>query len=116
MASAGFMDVIASPFTSKSLAPARAAKKPVDRKQKGRQMDASYEVLGHDTNSEGTVSGEEMEEDVNGEDVRQKMEGFMSSQVARTVVAGVGFAMSVVGIWGDGAGRASDATLVVMRS
>jgi len=66
-------------------------------------MDASYEVLGHDSNSEGTMSGEDMEEEVNGEEVRQQMEGFMTSQIVRTVVAGLGFAMSVVGIWGDGA-------------
>jgi autophagy-related protein 33 len=75
-----------------------------DRKGKGRQMDASYEVLGaSDRDSEGTVSGEEMEEEVNGEEVRQQMEGFMLSQVVRTAVAGIGFMMSVVGIWGDGA-------------
>lgn len=75
-----------------------------ESKGKGRQMDASYEVLGaSDRDSEGTVSGEEMEEEVNGEEVRVQMEGFMMSQVARTVVAGIGFMMSVVGIWGDGA-------------
>lgn len=68
-------------------------------------MDASYEVLGHDSNSEGTQSGEELEteEEVNGEEVREQLEGFMTSQILRTVVAGLGFAMSVVGIWGDGA-------------
>jgi len=66
-------------------------------------MDASYEVLGHDSNSEGTQSGEELEDDVNGEEVREQMEGFMTGQVIRTVVAGLGFAMSVIGIWGDGA-------------
>lgn len=103
MASSGFIDVITSPFASKKpVAAARAARKPVDRKGKGRQMDSSYEVLEHDSNSEGTMSGEEMDEDVNGEEVREQMEGFMTSQVARTVVAGVGFAMSVIGIWGDG--------------
>jgi autophagy-related protein 33 len=69
-------------------------------------MDASYEVLGHDSNSEGTQSGEELEEEVNGEEVRGQMEIFMTSQVIRTIVAGVGFAMSVVGIWGDGATNA----------
>lgn len=66
-------------------------------------MDASYEVLGaSDKESEGSISGQE-EEDVNGEEVRVQMEGFMMTQVVRTVVAGIGFAMSVVGIWGDGA-------------
>jgi len=67
-------------------------------------MDASYEVLSaSDRDSEGTVSGEEMDDVVNGEEVRQQMEGFQTVQIVRTVVAGVGFAMSVVGIWGDGA-------------
>jgi autophagy-related protein 33 len=91
--------------TSAIKAPAsvRPSQKQKDRKGKGRQMDASYEVLGHDSNSEGTMSGEDMEEEVNGEEVRQQMEGFMTSQIVRTVVAGLGFAMSVVGIWGDGA-------------
>lgn len=74
-------------------------------------MDASYEVLGHDSNSEGTMSGEEAEEEVNGEEVRQQMEGFKMSQIVRTAVAGFGFAMSVVGIWGDGA---ADVVIVEM--
>lgn len=74
-------------------------------------MDASYEVLGHDSNSEATMSGEEMEEEVNGEEVRQQMEGFKLSQIVRTAVAGLGFAMSVVGIWGDGA---ADVVIVEM--
>ena len=74
-------------------------------------MDASYEVLGHDSNSEGTMSGEEMEEEVNGEEVRQQMEGFKLSQIVRTAVAGLGFALSVVGIWGDGA---ADVVIVEM--
>jgi len=64
-----------------------------DRKGKGRQMDASYEVLGHDSNSEGTMSGEE---------VWQQMDRFKLSQIVRTAFAGIGFAMSIVGIWGDG--------------
>jgi len=67
-------------------------------------MDASYEVLSaSDRDSEGTVSGEEMDDVVNGEEVRQQMEGFQFVQIVRTVVASIGFAMSVVGIWGDGA-------------
>lgn len=82
--------------------PTRTTRKPADGKGKGRQMDASYEVLGHDSNSEGTMSGEEMDEDVNGEEVREQMEGFMTSQITRTIIAGVGFAMSIIGIWGDG--------------
>lgn len=68
-----------------------------------RHMEASYEVLG-DSNSEGTASGaEEIDDEVNGEEIKEVMEGFLTTQIVRTVVAGVGFAMSVVGIWGDGA-------------
>lgn len=68
-------------------------------------MDASYEVLGasdRDSSSERTTSDEEVVEEVNGEELRVQMEGFQKSQIIRTVVAGVGFMMSVVGIWGDG--------------
>ncbi|TVY28933.1 hypothetical protein LHYA1_G001708 [Lachnellula hyalina] len=99
--------VASSGLTDLMLKPAVRAKKTVpkrDTKGKGRQMDASYEVLGaSDRDSEGTASGEETDEDVNGEDVREQMEGFMKRQIATTVLAGLGFAMSVVGIWGDGA-------------
>lgn len=70
-------------------------------------MDASYEVLGSsDRDSEESISEEEpeveVEEGVNGEEVREQMEGFRQSQIIRTAIAGVGFMMSVVGIWGDG--------------
>ena len=69
-------------------------------------MDASFEVLGSasDRDSEGTLSGnEEVEEDVNGEEIRVQVDGFVTGQLVRTAIAGVAFAMSVVGIWGDGA-------------
>lgn len=67
-------------------------------------MDSSYEVLGaSDRDSEGTISGEEMDEDVNGEEIRQQVEGYMKINIAKTIVAGIGFAMSTIGIWGDGA-------------
>jgi autophagy-related protein 33 len=66
-------------------------------------MEASYEVLG-DSHSEGTCSNsdEGEEEDINGEEVRGAMERFRFSQAVRFALAGVGFTMSVVGIWGDG--------------
>ena len=41
-------------------------------------------------------------ENINGEMVREGMERWRAAQWARTGVAGMGFAMSVVGIWGDG--------------
>ncbi|TVY40982.1 Autophagy-related protein [Lachnellula occidentalis] len=99
VASSGLTHLVFKPTVrEKKTAPKR------NNKGKARQMDASYEVLGaSDRDSEGTVSGEETEEDVNGEDVREQMEGFMKRQIATTVLAGVGFAMSVIGIWGDGA-------------
>jgi autophagy-related protein 33 len=105
-----FTDSILPLFVTKPTTSPKVVK-PKDRKGKGRQMDASYEVLGHDSNSEGTMSGEEMEEEVNGEEVRQQMEGYKLSQIVRTAVAGLGFAMSVVGIWGDGA---ADVVIVEM--
>ena len=39
---------------------------------------------------------------VNGEMVRQGMERFQFTQMVRTGVAGAGFLMSIIGIWGDG--------------
>jgi len=39
---------------------------------------------------------------VNGEMVRQGMERFQFAQMVRTGIAGAGFLMSIVGIWGDG--------------
>ncbi|KAL3423711.1 hypothetical protein PVAG01_05458 [Phlyctema vagabunda] len=92
--------------------------KPIAPKQKksprakhARNMEASYEVLG-DSNSEGTASGEEADDEVNGEEVKVAMEGFLKGQIVRTAVAGLGFAMSVVGIWGDGA--ATDVVIIEM--
>jgi len=65
-------------------------------------MDASYEVLGHDSNSEGTQSDQEVEEEVNGEQVRSQMQSFVTRQMIRTGVASIGFAMGIIGLWGDG--------------
>lgn len=75
-------------------------------------MEASYEVLGSagsDAHSEGSTggsaSGEETEggeAGVNGEEVRVEVEVFLKQQIVRSAVAGLGFLLSVVGIWGDG--------------
>lgn len=43
-----------------------------------------------------------IEGSVNGEMVRQGMERFQFAQMVRTGIAGAGFLMSIVGIWGDG--------------
>lgn len=48
-------------------------------------------------------SGIIVDEDVNGEIVRAEMDRECSLQRMRTWIAGIGFSMSVVGIWGDGA-------------
>ncbi|KAL2064757.1 hypothetical protein VTL71DRAFT_3896 [Oculimacula yallundae] len=103
--SSTFTEYLIQPFTSKSSLSTRTqTTKPQPKKAPSRQMDASYEVLGaSDRDSEGTVSGEEMDEDVNGEEVRSQVEGYLKVNIAKTVVAGIGFAMSTIGIWGDGA-------------
>jgi autophagy-related protein 33 len=83
-----------------------AAKERKERAARAR-MEASYEVLGatvSDAHSEGTASGEEIEtEEQNGEQVRYEVEDFLKKQLVQTSVASLGFLMSVVGIWGDGA-------------
>ena len=42
-------------------------------------------------------------EEVNGEVVRRKVEGLRAREGLRVKVLGLGFLMSVVGLWGDGA-------------
>ena len=78
---------------------AAAAKKPSARAR----MEASYEVLG-DVHSE--PASEEDIDDVNGEEVRATADGLARGYVVRTGLAALGFAMAVVGIWGDGAPQA----------
>jgi len=70
-------------------------------------MEASYEVLGSDAHSEGagSASGEDLdiiEEEVNGEEVRTKIGVFLKKQAIQSSIAGLGFLLAVVGIWGDG--------------
>ncbi|KAK1970889.1 hypothetical protein LY78DRAFT_652500 [Colletotrichum sublineola] len=76
------------------------------------RMEASYELLG-DAHSDGagSVSGDdaaattaaEEEEALNGEEVRSEVEGFRKTQLVQSAVASLGFLLSVIGIWGDGA-------------
>ncbi|KAJ2905121.1 hypothetical protein MKZ38_006367 [Zalerion maritima] len=68
-----------------------------------RGMEASYEVLGGDTSSAASEGQVEEEEEVNGEEVRGEVEGFLKAQVVQGMISGAGFLMAVVGIWGDGA-------------
>ncbi|KPM38969.1 hypothetical protein AK830_g7595 [Neonectria ditissima] len=82
----------------RSIAPASTGKASARAR-----MEASYEVLG-DVHSE--PASEEDIDDVNGEEVRADIEGLASGYVARTALAALGFALAVVGIWGDGAPQA----------
>jgi hypothetical protein len=40
--------------------------------------------------------------DLNGEEIERAMEDFQSRQALRAAVAGIGFLMNIIGIWGDG--------------
>ncbi|KAG9237092.1 hypothetical protein BJ875DRAFT_481616 [Amylocarpus encephaloides] len=103
VAGSGISDFLLRPAQPPSSSDASAAKQR-ERKSKGkrRQMDASYEVVGA-SDRESEVSSEEMDgEDVNGEQVRVLMEAFAMSHIVRTAISGLAFALSIVGVWGDG--------------
>ncbi|ROT39808.1 hypothetical protein SODALDRAFT_331927 [Sodiomyces alkalinus F11] len=74
------------------------------------RMEASYEVVGDVASEEGTGSASggddfdaEEEEEFNGEEVRGEIEDFLKAQRVQTGIASVGFLLSLVGVWGDGA-------------
>jgi len=101
----------ARPASSAAAASKEKQKEKERRAAASARMEASYEVLGSggsDAHSEGSATtGEEAEAeeaDVNGEEVRAEVEVFLKKQMVRTALAGVGFLLSVVGIWGDGVG------------
>lgn len=73
------------------------------KQQRAARMDASYEVLG-DVASE--AASEEDVDEVNGEEVRVEVEALSRGYVIRTGIASLGFAMAIVGLWGDGAPQA----------
>jgi len=83
----------------------RATKKAAAAPRNSRTMEASYEVLG-DVPSEEAASDEDVE-DFNGEEVRAEAEGVARGFAVRTGLAALGFAMAVVGIWGDGVPQAA---------
>ncbi|KAI1143576.1 hypothetical protein F5Y05DRAFT_157826 [Hypoxylon sp. FL0543] len=105
--------IFGQPTSSSSAAAQRRAALAQARKEKqtARGMEASYEVLG-DAHSDEGVSGEELEEDINGEEVRSEVEFFVRNQLIQTAISGIGFMMAVVGIWGDGAVSVAE-TIVV---
>lgn len=73
-------------------------------------MEQSYEVLGDvhcgESHSEGHSEAEIDDYGYNGEEVRAEVEGAAWSFAVRTGISALGFAMAVVGIWGDGAPQA----------
>ncbi|GAO18788.1 hypothetical protein UVI_02052470 [Ustilaginoidea virens] len=87
---------------------AHEAKKPSPAARA--KMEASYEVLG-DVHSE--AASEEEVEDVNGEDVRIQVESLTRGYLARTGLAALGFAMAIVGLWGDGSPAVAAAVVYV---
>ncbi|CAJ2501744.1 Uu.00g045970.m01.CDS01 [Anthostomella pinea] len=101
---------------SSAAAQRRAAVQARKEKQAARHMEASYEVLGDSHSEEGTAStsGEELEEDVNGEEVRSDVEFFVRNQLVQTAMASIGFMMAVTGIWGDGAADVAETLIVAL--
>ncbi|PSS05262.1 hypothetical protein BD289DRAFT_449123 [Coniella lustricola] len=100
---------------SSSSASATAASKPSRKEHSAtRRMEMSYDMVGSDIHSEGTLdsaSDKSAEEDtatnttsdnVNGEEVRGEVEYYLKRQATRTAVAGLGFFLAIVGMWGDG--------------
>ncbi|OAA73257.1 hypothetical protein ISF_00158 [Cordyceps fumosorosea ARSEF 2679] len=84
---------------------APAAPRPVVVKPSARaRMEASYEVLG-DVHSEPASEEDADEQQVNGEEVRGRLQGSAKAHAVQAGLAGLAFAMSVVGLWGDGAPR-----------
>ncbi|KAK4205149.1 hypothetical protein QBC40DRAFT_163393 [Triangularia verruculosa] len=101
-----------APYLSLGPSPAAtssSSKKSFPQQKKKKQpsararMEASYEVLGEEQEEE-TEEDEVLEvgEEANGEEVRAKVEDWLKKQVVQMSVLGLGFFMSVVGIWGDG--------------
>ncbi|KAH6856941.1 hypothetical protein B0I37DRAFT_412829 [Chaetomium sp. MPI-CAGE-AT-0009] len=104
----------AHPASASPAATARERQRERERRERERQraaararMEASYEYLGagSDAHSEGSAAEEyeaEEEVEVNGEQVRAEVEVFLKKQLVRTALSGLGFFLTVVGIWGDG--------------
>ncbi|KUI68404.1 Autophagy-related protein 33 [Cytospora mali] len=100
----------ATATSSSSLPQRRPSKHGRKDRSAARHMEMSYDVIGSDAHSEASASDGGVEEEaaaadgsVNGEEVRGEVESFLKKQMVSTAVAGLSFAMAVVGIWGDGA-------------
>lgn len=66
-------------------------------------MEQSYEILG---DAQSDAASEEEIEDINGEEVRTQVETMAKRFKLSAGLSTLGFAMAVLGIWGDGAPRA----------
>ncbi|KAI0447761.1 hypothetical protein F4803DRAFT_181086 [Xylaria telfairii] len=102
-----------SSSSSSSAAAQRRATQAHARREKAaaRRMVASYDVLedSHTEEGSGSASGEELlDDEINGEEVRSEVEFFVQNQLVQTAVAGLGFMMAVLGVWGDGAHLVTD--------
>lgn len=119
--------LISLPQTQQSSSSSSAASRQSSKDQQqqraaaARRMEMSYDMIGSDAHSEATLdsaSDRSAEDDAaaaaaaaaalssdttNGEEVRGEVEGFLKKQAVSTAVAGLGFLMAIVGIWGDGA-------------
>ncbi|KAI0529957.1 hypothetical protein GGR58DRAFT_495109 [Xylaria digitata] len=102
--------IFGQPVPSSSSTSQRRASITQARREKvaARRMEASYEVLSESHTEEGTgsaTSEDSSEEEINGEEVRSEVDFFVRNQLVQTAVSGLGLAMAVLGIWGDGAYR-----------
>jgi autophagy-related protein 33 len=83
------------------------------------QMEASYEVLGSSSSAhsdEDIETEEEVAREINGEEVRTEVEGFLKKQMVQTAISGLGFLMAVVGIWGDGVAQVFQNDVVIIQA
>ncbi|ETS86996.1 hypothetical protein PFICI_00824 [Pestalotiopsis fici W106-1] len=96
-------------FSQKRAALAKARRE----KAAAKRMEQSYEVLGSETQSDEGSSEDIFEEEINGEEVRSEVELFVKNHLVQTALAGIGFMMAVVGIWGDGVYDSFSETVVV---
>lgn len=85
-----------------------------------RRMEASYEVLGASVSVQSdeellvTMTPADSEPEApNGELIRRDVELFAKGRIIQAATAGIGFAMAVVGIWGDGVFDATGGTYVI---
>ena len=108
-----------SPPASAGKQPSAAAKQRREQRARAR-MEMSYDVIGSEAHSDATDSASdrdlaetEEEHQLNGEDVRGEVEVFLKKQITSTALAGLGFLMAVVGIWGDGVASYLSETVVI---